>query len=448
MRRLLLLLTIVPLLPPGPALAQGTAAFDPAEAVDRYVEPLVELDVFSGVVLVARGDDVVVSRAYGLADREFEIPVAADHVFRIASISKSFTRVLAGRLAERGDLSLDDPLARWLPKFPAADRITIRLLLEHRAGVPNVNSLPFDEGAFAPNSLAALVDSIARMPLDFEPGTGESYSNGGYAVLALALEKAAGMPYPALLEVEVLRPLGLDRTRHEREGEIVPLLARAYEPSPEGFGRMRHAPFQEMTTKTGGGSLVSTARDLHRWALALGRDPILEESTWTDLFPESDIVLTGRCPGYNAALLREGEWIAVVLANNYAAGAAAEVATAAVRLAAGESVEPLPVVAPISRPAEELAPLAGTYALPDGVLPLPPGTTVAIDRSGDDLVASLAGTPVDVLVPQGERTFLLRALWSIATFDAPVDGRSPGFEVRALYRDAAFRVERVEGARP
>jgi CubicO group peptidase (beta-lactamase class C family) len=448
MRRLSLLLALLPLLAPPAARAQGTGTMELAGSVDRYVQPLLDLDVFSGVVLIARGDLVVLARAYGLADREFEIPIAVDTAFRIASISKSFTRVLVGRLVDRGVLGLDDPLFRWLPEFPSADRITIRLLLDHRAGVPSVNSLPFDEEAFASHSLAGLVDSIARMPLDFEPGTDERYSNGGYAVLALALERATGSSYPALLEAEVLTPLGLEHTAHERDGDVVPRLARGYEPSPEAFGRVRHAPFQEMTTKTGGGSLVSTAEELHQWARALGRDPILRPATWDELFPDEDIDLSGRSPGYNAYMRREGEWIAVVLANNYAAGAVGNVAEALIRLALGQAAEPLPVVAPVAVSARDLEPYTGPYALPDGVLPLPPGTRVVITPAGDDLVATLAGTPVDVLVPQGERTFLLRALWSTATFDSPVDGQSPGFEVRALYRDASFRVERVEGARP
>jgi CubicO group peptidase (beta-lactamase class C family) len=446
MYRFSLLLALLPLLAPPAARAQENSEL--AGSVDRYVQPLVDLDVFSGVVLVARGDSVVLARAYGLADREFGVPNAVDSAFRIASISKSFTRVLVGRLVDRGVLALDDPLSRWLPDFPSADRITIRLLLDHRAGVPSVNSLPFDEEAFAPHSLTGLVDSIARMPLDFEPGTDESYSNGGYAVLALALERATGTSYPSLLETEVLAPLGLARTAHERDGDVVPRLARGYEPGPETFRRMRHAPFQEMMTKTGGGSLVSTAEDLHRWGRALGRDPILRLSTWAELFPDDDFDLSGRCPGYNAYLKREGEWVAIVLANNYAAGAVGNVAAAGIRLAAGRPADPLPVTAPVAVPARDLEPFAGAYALPDGVLPLPPGTRVVVAPAGDDLVATLAGTPVDVLVPQGRRTFLLRALWSTATFDPPVDGRSPGFEVRALYRDASFRAERVEGARP
>ena len=68
--------------------------------------------------------------------------------------------------------------------------------------------------------------------------------------------------------------------------------------------------------------------------------------------------------------------------------------------------------------------------------------------SDGNLVAMLGGVPLDLFVPQGERTFLLRALWSTVTFDPPVDGRSPGFEVRPLYRPGTFRGERVEGGRP
>lgn len=439
---------LIPLLLVPPARAQeGSASPTLAGAVDAYIQPLLDLDVFSGVLLVARGDSVVLSRAYGLADREFGVPIEADHAFRIASISKSFTRVLVGRLVDRGVLGLDDPLSRWLPDFPSADRITIRLLLDHRAGIPNVNSLPFDEEAFIPHTLADLVDSVARMPLDFEPGTDESYSNGGYAVLALVVERATGTPYPTLLESEVLRPLGLTGTAHEREGEIIPQLARGYEPSPAEPGRLRHAPFQEMMTKTGGGSLVSTAADLLRWARAIGRDPILRPATWAELFPEPDLALGGRNPGYNSYLRREGEWTAVVLANNYAAGATADVAEALIRLAAGESAEPLPVVPAVAISPESIEPLTGPYALPRGSLP--DGLTeVVLTDSGGNLVATLEGIPLDLLVPQGERRFLLRALWSTVTFDPPVDGRSPGFEVRPLYRPGSYRGERMERGRP
>lgn len=428
-----------------PLARAQTAAPDLDAAVDRYVQPLVDLDVFSGVVLVARGDSVVVSRAWGLADREFGIPIEVDHAFRVASLSKLFTRVLVGRLAEEDALAVDDPLARWLPEFPSAERITLRQLLDHRAGVPNVNSLPYDEESPIPNTLDRLVDSIARLPLDFEPGTESRYSNGGYAVLGLVLEKASGRSYERLLTEEILEPLELTRTNHEEDGEIVPRLARGYMPSPEAFGAMRRAPFQGMSTKTGGGSLTSTAGDLHRWALAIGRAPILRPETWADLYPRADFLLTGRSPGYNIALAREGEWIAVVLANNYAAGAAMDVVPALIALARGDRPEPLPVVSPAPLAPVDRAAVLGDYAVEPGPA-LPPGTVVSIESRGEDLVATVAGAPVDVLVPQGGRAFLLRGLWSRATFDPPVDGRSPGVEVQPLYGMGSYRAERVEGA--
>ncbi len=440
------LLLILALLAPAAALAQTAGAPEGlAGAVDAYVAPLRALDVFSGVVLVARGDSVLFQKAYGMADREQGIALTPGSVFRIASITKSFTRALAGRLAERGELDLDAPIQRWLPDFPGADSITVRLLLDHRAGVPNVNSLPYDEEAIGPNTLAKLVDSLARMPLDFEPGSARRYSNGGYAVATRILELAGGRDYGALLQEHILAPVGLEHTRDERDAEIVPGRARGYAPSPVAFGRTIHAPFQEMATKAGGGSLVSTAGDLQRWALAVGRHPVLQPATWADLFPErKSWALTGRSPGYNAALLREGDLTAIVLVNNYAAGMTYDVARALIELAAGRSPTALAVSAPHEPDPATASVIRGSYHLPEEYLQLDGVTAVEIRQVEDDLLAFLGDVPVDVLVPQGERSFLLRSLWSIATFDAPVGGRSPGVQLRPLYRDASYRAPRIE----
>ncbi len=453
---LLLLAVLVPARPAGPPAAgrgdpdaagrgdlEAAGRGDLEAAVDAYLAPLRALHVFRGVVLVARGDSVLFQKAYGRADLEEDVPLAAGSVFRVASITKAFTRALAGRLAERGLVDLDAPIARWLPDFPDADRITLRLLLDHRAGVPSVNSLPYDEEALAPHTLAELVDSIARLPLDFEPGAERRYSNGGYAVATRILELAAGRPYGALLEDELLRPLGLARTHDESDGDIVPGRARGYAPSPLEFGRTVRAPFQEMVTKTGGGSLVSTAGDLHRWALAVGHDPVLDAATWADLFPRGDRwVETGRCPGYNAALVRDGDRIAVVLANDYAAGMTLDVARALIDLSNGREPEALPVAAPAAADAAVAAAAPGSYRPPPGYLSLPPGTFLEVREVDADLVAYLGDAPIDVLVPQGGRTFLLRSLWSTVTFEAPVAGRSPAFVIRPLYSEGAYRATR------
>jgi CubicO group peptidase (beta-lactamase class C family) len=439
-------LLVMGLLAPGAAHPQTAVAPEGlAPAVDAFVMPLMALDVFSGVVFVALGDSVLFQKSYGMAEREHGVALTTGNVFRIASITKSFTRALAGRLSEHGDLDLDAPIQRWLPDFPGAAGITLRLLLDHRAGVPNVNSLPHDEEAIRSNTLAELVDSLARMPLDFEPGSARRYSNGGYAVATRILELAGGGDYGVLLQEHILRPLGLEHTRSEDDAEIVLGRAHGYAPSPVEFGRTIHPPFQEMATKAGGGSLVSTAGDLHRWALALGRDPILDPATWADLFPQRESwALTGRSPGYNAALLREGDLVAVVLANSYAAGMTYNVAQALIELVAGRAPEALAVSAPVAHNPAVFSAIRGSYHLPAEYLQLHGITALEIRQVEDGLVAFLGDVPVDVLVPQGERSFLLRSLWSLVTFEPPVEGKSPGVELRPLYRDGTYRASRIQ----
>lgn len=447
MLRIAPFLLVLVLALPAPAVVRAQNVGAPeglASTVDAYVAPLRALDIFSGVVLLARGDSILFQKAYGMAEREHQVAVTPGSVFRIASLTKSFTRALAGRLAERGELDLDASIERWLPEFPGAASITVRLLLNHRAGVPSVNSLPYDEESLEPNTLAELVDSLAGMPLDFEPGSARRYSNGGYAVVTRILELAGGADYGTLLQQHILGPVGLRHTGNESDAEIVPGRAHGYAPSPVSFCRTIHAPFQEMATKTGGGSLVSTAGDLHRWARAIGDHPVLEPSTWIELFPESEsLVMTGRSPGYNAALLRDGDLIAVVLANSYAAGMTYDVARALIELAAGRTPDALAVSPPVPTDAATASAILGSYRLPNEYLQLDEAPAFEIRQMEGELVALLGDVPLDVLVPQGERSFLLRSLWSMVMFEAPVARRSPGLELRPLYMDASFQAPRI-----
>ena len=94
-----------------------------ASTVDDYVQPLVDLGVFQGTVLVARGEELLVEKVYGFANVELGVPNKPEQVFRIASLSKAFTQLALAKLAEEGQLGLDDPLSRFLPDYPQADQI-------------------------------------------------------------------------------------------------------------------------------------------------------------------------------------------------------------------------------------------------------------------------------------------------------------------------------------
>jgi CubicO group peptidase (beta-lactamase class C family) len=396
--------------------------------------------------LIASGDRVLAARGYGFANVELQVPNSVDKVFRIASVSKPFTEVAIAKLAEERRLSLSDPLARFMPDFPSADRITIEMLLAHRAGVPSLNSIPYDEEAFEPNTLDSLVGVLRERPLDFDPGTQRRYSNGGYALLACVIEKATGMNYDRYLREAVFAPLGLEHTRHEGDDSLVSNRAYGYMPSPGERHGLVPAPLQQMATKTGGGSLVSTVGDLHRFLRSVYHDNVIKPATWRDLFPPSDstIVFQGRCPGFNAYAARdlEHDVDVVVLANNYASGMLAEVGRGLLEIAQGRSPRRPVWKSDVDEDPAAARAYAGVYRAPSGALPygdLP----LDVRRREARLTLYLGRNPVDVLVPQSRGKFLARNLWSEIQFVAGENGGVSQMIIKPLWMDRVVTADRV-----
>jgi CubicO group peptidase (beta-lactamase class C family) len=443
MRRLFAgtLLTLVGALPfvlsASPARAESLES-----QVDRYLRPLRHLEVFDGVVLIGRGGRVAFSKAYGRANVELGVANGPAQRFRIASVSKLFTALAVGRLSEQGRLRLDWPLSRLLPEFPGADSITIGQLLHHRAGIPNVNALPYVEDELHANSLDDLVRRIASLPLEFRPGSRTRYSNGGYAILAKVVELASGRPYPEYLRDEILAPLGLRDTGHERDGALLERRAYGYLPDPAHRHGLVPAPFQEMATKTGGGSLYSTAADLFRFARAVARDNVVRRSTWEAVLPihDGELAASGRCPGFNSFLLRRlrEDVTVVVLSNNYASGMLTEVVEGLAALALGRPCSPLAYRADVTVPPSTLAACAGRFRDPDGALAANPGDTLDVRLEGRDLVVRAGDAPLDVLVPQGPGRFLMRNAWCMLTFDST----ATAIDDQPLYRSGHHRLTR------
>jgi CubicO group peptidase (beta-lactamase class C family) len=427
----------------APASPPGTARL--TASIDAYLTPLVRIDAFQGVVLVARGDHVLVQKGYGWADAELRVPNTPERIFRIASLSKPFTQVALGTLVDAGKLRLSDPLSRFLPDFPSADSITIEELRTHRAGIPGRNSLPYDEEADAPTTLDSLVHALARMPLDFAPGTKTRYSNGGYALLAAIIERASGMSYADYVATAVCTPLGLAHTRHEADGDRVDDRALGYATDPTARRGLVPAAYQQMATKTGGGSLVSTALDLHRFLRALHRAPVLRDGTWNALFPPDTIdAFQGRCPGYNSYVVRDyaHDLDVVVLANDYSSGMVARIGDDLLALARGRRVETATWRADVPLDPADASELVGTWRAKERGSPIGQ-EPCTIARRGTALVLAYHGAPVDALLPQGHGEYLLRALWSTVNVE-----RAQGDPLRVTmhpmwYRHAPVALERV-----
>jgi D-alanyl-D-alanine carboxypeptidase len=256
-----------------------------ADEIDQYAQNQLHRQHLPGFALVViRDGRVVKMQGYGFADVERQVPVTADTVFEIGSITKQFTAMAVMLLVEDGKLSLDDSAGKYLPELPKAWKpVTIRQLLTHTSGVPDFEEV-LGYGAYRnvwqPDKVIA---TVARMPMDFKPGTKWKYSNTGYFVLTLILEKVSGETYLQLLKQRIFGPLGMEHTRSSEPTEIIPGRAAGYEYTK---GHLENRDPLQPTIGSGAGMLVSTAKDLVKWNAALDAQSLLKAGSyariWTD----------------------------------------------------------------------------------------------------------------------------------------------------------------------
>ena len=225
-------------------------------------------DAFSGVLLVARGDEVLLQRAWGLADRAAGTPVTLDTRFRLGSMNKMFTAVAVLQLVEAGRLSLEGSVGQSLPGYPNADiaKATIRQLLTHAGGTGDIFGPAFDQHR---RSLKTHDDYVrlygARGPTH-PPGQAHEYSNYGYVLLGAIIERASGLAYEDYVARHVFAPAGMHDTGALPEDVDVPGRARAYT-RKDGAWVDAADTLPYRGTAAGGG--YSTAADLLKFARAL-----------------------------------------------------------------------------------------------------------------------------------------------------------------------------------
>jgi D-alanyl-D-alanine carboxypeptidase len=204
------------LLVPTMATAQTPDRATLAARIDSLARDFIATRGTPGLSLaVVRGSDTIVMTAYGVANVETKQPVTPATVFRIGSMTKQFTSALIMRQMERGKLSLDDEIAKYLPDVALRHRVTIRQLLNHTSGVPNYTaSAEWETHQAEDVTPKQIVGFVAADTFDFAPGTKYRYSNTGYILLGMILEKVTGMSYPELVQRELFTPLGLRETTY------------------------------------------------------------------------------------------------------------------------------------------------------------------------------------------------------------------------------------------
>lgn len=274
------------------ATAQLPTIVEPtARAADSILTTAVERG-FNGVVLVRKGGQPILRKAYGVAQRETNTPFLTNTVVQIGSNTKDFTRVAIHQLAYRGRLRVTDSLARFFPDAPADKRaITVRQLLNHRSGLPHM---------IAPDSMLITRDDflgrVMRVQLAFTPGSQELYSNPGYSVLAAIIEQQTGVSYDQYVRDSIFAKLGMRETGYVGLPFDSRRLAHGYAAGVDKHSvlDLPHPSDGASWTLRGNGGMVSTVDDMATFYQALFEtEKLLPRAARDRAFDVGAVVLAG-----------------------------------------------------------------------------------------------------------------------------------------------------------
>lgn len=260
------------------AISQSAVAPDDvAKKADAYMNLWASPGRFSGSVLLARNGHVLFRKAYGMANYELDVPNKPETIFRVGSITKTFTALCILQLEEKGLLSVDDPAAKYVSEIPRGwSAITIHQLLTHTSGIPDFTADPAYDDFDDPQRIEKALSNAADKPLLNPPGAAFRYSNAGYILLGRVIEKVAGKSYDDYVEENILRPAGMANTAYDYN-------------TPLKKGRASGYAFD-------GETIVNTKQEDVRWNHSAGA----LSSTVDDMLRFDGMLASGRLVSYNS----------------------------------------------------------------------------------------------------------------------------------------------------
>lgn len=383
--------------------AAGCFAQDAAPKLAEYADALAAQGRFSGVVLVAREGKVVFGRAYGMANYELDAPNTAETKFRIGSLTKPFTAAAVMLLQERGKLSIQDSICKYVADCPAAwQPVTLRQLLSHTSGLAKQEkAADYLKTAMLPMTVAQLIEGFRNRPPEFKPGERFDYNNNGYVLLGQVIERASGESYEAFMRENVFAPLGMSDTGYDRHEPVIKGRADGY--IREGPALL-NAAYIDQSQPFAAGALYSTAGDLLRWDQALYTENLLPRKTLEEMFtPVAGpygygwfvtrqfnrrlLWHGGGTPGFAAVLLRfPEERVTVIVLSNLENAPVLRMGSDLAAIVFGEKYEIPKERTAVKVDAKTLEAYRGEYE--DR-----PGRTTSILFEGGTLMLKLAGQP-------------------------------------------------------
>jgi len=276
MSRRVLSLLLALSLPAALSSAQELVPLPLPAQIDALFSRRYEAAQPGGVILVLKEGKVLFRKAYGLASLELGVPLQPEMAFRIGSITKQVTAAAVLKLVEEGKVDLSAPIARYLEGLPKAwEAATVEQLLTHTAGIPNhTETAAYKARLREDMAPAELLEAyVTALPLDFEPGTKYHYSNTGYILLGMLIERASGQTYQDFLRSRLFDPLGLKHLRYGSENELLLGLVPGYTKGP------KPCSYRSTTQTYASGGLVASADEVARWLQLLYEGRVLKPAS-------------------------------------------------------------------------------------------------------------------------------------------------------------------------
>lgn len=419
-----------------------------SKKINEYLKACAEYKNFHGSILVENEGKVILKKGYGMADYENSILNEPNTRFAIGSVTKQFTAMAIMQLYEKGKLSLDDNLSKYIPDFPRGDEITVHHLLTHTSGIVNYTALPeFWTDYSNSNTIEAVIDMVKDMPLEFEPGASWNYCNTGYVILGDIVEKVTRNDLGRYLEKNIFKPLNMKNT------------GVSYKNGDKKFDTVGYDGFLEIQPiddslvlkgSYGAGFLYSTVEDLYRWEKALDSGKLVSKKTMEIMFSshvelapnnyygygwvinnegsDKEIYHDGSVPGFASIISRyvERNSSIIVLSNNSSAGSdiykiKRDINSILLGLEVEFPVEKKEIVLDI----DTLDSLTGTYEVA-------PGIQFDITREGSHLYAKYTGQDRYEIYAESENRFFYKVVEAEIAFDKDENGQVEGLTLYQL----------------
>jgi D-alanyl-D-alanine carboxypeptidase len=433
-----------------------------ASAIDAVMRAAYPAGGPGAVVIAVRDGRTIVRKAYGLANVELNVPMQAEHVFVLASLTKQFTASAILKLAEVGRLSLTDDISRYLPSYPThGATITIEHLLTHTSGLSALSATSDLRAVATQESplIDALGDWVKDLPPDAAPGEVWSYSNWGYSLLGAIVQQASGLSYSDYLQQHFFGPLGMAHTWYTDRRRIIPMRATGYERQGESTVNVL-ADRARVFHPASAGGLLSTVDDLAKWDAALTSGAALSPASRERMFTSYRLSNgsatnygfgwdlgaydghrvqehAGGTTGFQSYMVRmpDDQVFVAILSNQ--GSPSVPMQTTAHRVAALALGRPIAARTAVSVETSDLDRLAGTFRGGDV-------GTVTVGRDGPTLTATVPGLGTLPLTPSSPLDFHSSSvLWSWH-FELGSDGRADRVRVRDWkLDDVALRVQPV-----